>query len=58
MISASITTVTNITGFFHIPPLWVAQIVSDTAKALMCNPAGGHHQKSGDNGDYGDAREG
>jgi hypothetical protein len=57
MISASITTVTTITGFSHIPPLWVAHKSFGGVANYLCNPAGRHHQKSGDYGDDGDARE-
>jgi hypothetical protein len=51
-----VTAITTITGFSHIPPLRVAQIVGDVANTFVSNSAVGYHQKSGDSGDFGDAR--
>ena len=52
--SPSLTSLTTITGFSHIPLLRVAQIVCALVRTLLRNSAGGHHQKSGDGGDSGE----
>jgi hypothetical protein len=55
MISVDITTITTITGFLHIPPLRVGRMIWVEPCGLSRNSTGGHHQKSGDSGDDGDA---
>ena len=57
MINGGITTITTITGFSHIPPLRVLQVIGGVARTFVCNSGGGYHQKSGDSGDNGDVRK-
>ena len=53
--SATITAITIITVFLQIPPLRVGRMVWVEAWGLSRTSVGGHHQKSGDSGDNGDA---